>query len=231
MMTADLSDPTIFFKAFCFFESLFMLPLTGLLLPNFIACYAIYSLIAAAISFHMLVKAEKEDMRLKVASKYMAEMRNHNTVRLSKQRRLASTLSLSSPMIGSPCSHDSTTSNTSNTSHTSLASLSILDAVLAAGASSTQDITELVVTVSNSIYMDKTAQELAGSTLKTLFNDPVYFFDSLLSKRRTILALATLSLWGSRSFLVMLVGANQVRKGMILLSVTLPSIHVQYMLL
>jgi hypothetical protein len=46
-----------------------LFPFLGLVLPYFIACYALYILIASVTSFHYALRDEKDRQRSKVARK------------------------------------------------------------------------------------------------------------------------------------------------------------------
>ena len=64
-----------------------------------------------------------------------------------------------------------------------------------------------------------------------LMEDPVFLIDELMSKKRTVVTLFLTSVYTSRSLLNALLGAGEVKKYLILMSVTLPSITEQYDLL
>jgi hypothetical protein len=252
MFSGSLERPSLSFYMYTLTESLLLLPLFGLLLPHVLACYSLYTIVSSVVTFHLMIKEEKEVMREKVARKYMEEMKEHFIKKRlprdalhNRNRKVnyetyatshtsaASTAGTSAPTVTAPKHLHPNPLVPTPLHHTlkSSHSLNLLSTVISSSASSSQDITELIITGSSAYYLDKTTTALTAETLNTAVSNPRYFADVLLSKKRTILALLFTGLYLFRLLLGPMLGYATVRKAMIVLSTTLPSLHVQYNLL
>lgn len=233
-----ISFQSILVRLFLVFESLIIFPTCGIITPQFIIYYSLYTLISTSVSFSLLIKSRKLRERDKVIMRYNTLLQKHlqntspgkidanNSPRPSKSDEKR--LSLPSLL----------------THVTSSSSLHLLQNLQKSADSARLDLQDLVITTGSFMLSPEGTpvnspmgtptrgkKENQKSFFERVVENPVFVVDELLSKKRTITALSLLLLSFSRYFLQALLGAESVKKWLILGSVVVPSSLEQYDLL
>ncbi|GMH76488.1 hypothetical protein TrST_g10055 [Triparma strigata] len=238
---------SIIVRLFLLFESLVIFPTWGIIAPQFLVYYAIYTLISTSVSFSKLVKREKLAKRKKVYDRYnnLLQKRLQN---LPPSPKKASMHPPPPPIINplSPPADLKRLSLPNLLKHVSSSnSLALIHKLQLASDEAREDLQDLVIAGGGFMIEESPMSSPAGSPrrggkevqkkkesfFQLLLTSPFVLVDSLLSKKRVLFTLFTLVVHLSRTFLHLLLDAQEVRKYLILISVSGPTLFEQYELL